>query len=238
MFGEDGGLAYGKSVDEHRQWRWRPYDEINSILTRQKAPLLIAKPLVESQHATKLLEQFPDAKIIWAYRNYRDVASSSLVKFGPDTTLYNLSAVLDPNRSSHWYSENLSDATRSIVARYFDRNRPIYDLKALGWYVRNSLFFQLGLDSNLRVTLCKYEDLAANPNKVMSRLYAFLDAPYPGPRIVSHIHCDSVSKGRDVQVHEDIRALCDQMLRNLDDAYDRDCRVRAILTTVSGQQRQ
>jgi hypothetical protein len=58
------------------RWRWKPYDEVAKLLQRGRALLLIAKPLVESQNAAAILGCIPSAKIIWAFRDYRDVALS------------------------------------------------------------------------------------------------------------------------------------------------------------------
>jgi hypothetical protein len=218
-FGEDSGLALGTSVEHHLRWRWRPLDEVASILSHYRAPLLIAKPIVESQRVRELMEFFPDATIIWAYRHFQDVAQSSIVMFGWEASLYNLTSVLNPERSSHWFSENATEETRAVVRKYFDPARSLPDLKALSWYVRNSLFFQFDLASSPRVTLCKYEKMVAAPVEEMRRLYAFLDTPFPGPMICDHMHQSSVRKGRDVAVSNDIRSLCENMLARLDEVH-------------------
>ncbi len=130
-FGEDSGLALGTSFGPHSRWRWRPLEEVASTLDQYQAPLLIAKPIVESQRVRELMKFFPSAKIIWAYRHYQDVAQSSIVKFGWDASLHNLTSVLNPELRSHWFSENLSDETRAVVTRYFDPARSLPDSKAL-----------------------------------------------------------------------------------------------------------
>jgi hypothetical protein len=150
-----------------------------------------------------------------------DVAQSSIVLFGAEASMHNLSAVLDPSMRTHWFSENLTDETRDLVKRYFDRDRPLPDLKALGWLVRNSLFFQFGLDRNPRVTMSRYENLVADPVAEMRRLYSFLDVDFPGPHVCSHMHQSSVRKGSHVKVSSEIDELCQRLLGRLDEAYGR-----------------
>ena len=206
-YGEDGGLALGRGAGPHMRWRWKPYQEVARQLRRERAPLLVAKPLVESQNAETILEYIPEAKIIWAFRDYRDVALSGQRHFGSETIKFNLGTILSNQR--HWYSENIDEATRELVSRYYREDRPIYDLRALGWYVRNKLV--LGYE-HLPVLFSDYDELAKDPRRAMTRLYDFLERPYPGDYIVRHIHPMSVKRGREVDLSQDVRELCEGML--------------------------
>jgi hypothetical protein len=217
-FGEDHGLALGPAYEHDLRWRWRPLNEIRTVFESLNAPLIVAKPIVESQRAVELLAHFSGSRIIWAYRDYKDVAQSSIKLFGADASLHNLGAVLNPKLRTHWFSENLPDESRSLVARYFDPDRPLPDLKALGWLIRNSLFYQLGLDGEPRVTMSRYESLVGDPVGEMRRLYSFLDAEFPGPRVCSHMHQSSVSKGSHARVSTDINELCQRLLERLDES--------------------
>jgi hypothetical protein len=217
-FGEDGGLALGAGTASHRRWRWRPLPDVAETLRAYRVPLLIAKPIVESQRALELLDCFPHARVIWMYRHYLGVAQSSRAKFGLDASVENLAAAIDPARRDHWYSENLSDRTRELVRSHYDPARPVADLKAIGWLVRNSLYFQQGLQTRDRVTICRYEDVVADPQAEMRRLYEFVGAPFPGPQICRGMHADSVRKGHELEIAPEIRALCDEMLERLNAA--------------------
>lgn len=209
-FGEDGGLALGPGAPQGTRWRWKPCAEVAGILRRQHAPLLIAKPLVESQRAEELLQCLPGARIIWAYRHYRDVAASGQAHFGAAVIRHNLASILE--RRCHWYAENVDEEIRDLVARHFSPGRSENDLRALGWYVRNSHVFRY---RHLPVTLSSYEDLVAAPAREMRELYAFLGHEYPGDHVIRHINSRSVGRGRNLRISEDIRALCDAMLEAL-----------------------
>jgi hypothetical protein len=217
-FGEDDGLALGTGYEHDLRWRWRPLGEVQAVFDSLAAPLIVAKPIVESQRALELLDFFRGSRIIWAYRDYKDVAQSSIALFGAESSLHNLGAVLDPEMRSHWFSQNLSDDARAVVKRYFDPERPLVDLKALGWVVRNSLFFQLELDRNPRVTMSRYESLVQRPIDEMRRLYAFLGTEFPGASICRHMHQDSVRKGSQAKVSPDLERLCVELLGRLDAA--------------------
>jgi hypothetical protein len=218
-FGEDHGLALGPSFGHHFRWRWQPLDQVNGVFQSCRAPLIIAKPIVESQRALELLEYFSGAKVIWAYRHYLDVAKSSIELFGSESSLFNLNAVIDPAQRAHWFSQNLAESTRAVVRKHFAPDRPLQDLKCLGWFVRNSLFFQFALESNDRVTLSRYESLVGDPVNEMQRLYRFLQVAFPGSQVCDHIHKSSVRKGSDTRVSDDISDLCQNLLDRLDDEY-------------------
>jgi hypothetical protein len=220
-FGEDGGLALGPCYEHDLRWRWRPFDQVRQVFESLRAPLIIAKPIVESQRALELLSYFPGSKIIWAYRDYRGVAQSSIALFGAESSLHNLRAVLDPGKHAHWFSQNLPDESRELVRRFFDPGRPLADLKVLGWLVRNSLYFQLQLDRNARVAISRYENLVRHPVVEMTRLYKFLGAQFPGPQVCRHMHRDSLKKGSHAEVSGDLEKLCSDLLERLDEARSR-----------------
>jgi hypothetical protein len=218
----EAGLA--KGFGRGTPHRLLPYDEIFHVFSKEKAPLLIVKPLVESQNIVQLLDYFPNAKAIWVYRQYKDVARSGKKKFGNSPSHYNLRAVIDPELNDHWYAENASENTKSIVRKFFTKDKAIFDLKALGWYVRNVLFFELELFLNPRVTLLKYEDFVLNPSRVMMQIYQYLGISYPGDRIVKGIHSDSINKGQRFELSFEIQTLCEKLLVDLDEVYQ-DCRL-------------
>lgn len=215
-FGEDGGLAKGEG--RGTRYRWLPYEEIARIFSSERAPLIVAKPLVESQHILEILEFFRNSKAIWMYRHYRGVVNSGTLRFGSKPTYYNLRAIIEP-QPDHWYAENVSEQTKYIVSKYFQKNRSLQDLKALAWYVRNVLFFEQNLYRNQNVTLCKYEEIVTHPQQVLKRLYRFIGMSYPGDSIARSIHSHSVAKGQDINLSGDIQELCDELYSRMNKAY-------------------
>jgi hypothetical protein len=200
--------------------RLKSYDEIKKITANEKAPILILKPLRESQHAASLLKHFPGSKAIWVYRNYRDVANSHLVKWGEGIGIRKLRPIFDGDAGNHWASEFVSGNTRSIVKNHFTEDMSPADAAALYWYTRSVLFFDLNLSKNPNALLCKYENIVAEPNRVMRQIYQLLDFKYPGNRIVSHIHQKSVNRGKNIGISPEIEALCEGLMQKLDQVCD------------------
>ncbi|MEM7030767.1 MAG: sulfotransferase domain-containing protein [Chloroflexota bacterium] len=228
MYGErglgiDGGL------------RTKPFDEIRSIFERERGTLLVAKPLVESQYAHQFLDYFSEeeslkekgingAKGVWLYRNYRDVANSSLNKFGTESSIKNLGPIANPDLPLDWASENVSDKTKEIVQKYFTAGMPTFDAKTLFWYVRNILFYEQKLDHHPHVLLMKYKDLVTDPKAKMRQIYAFLERAYPGDQLVKDVHSKSVNLGERIEPNSDIEALCENLWARMDETYQKQTR--------------
>lgn len=210
VFGEDSELTLGSSTRKRMKLRWKPYTQVAQILAQQKAPLLIAKPLVESQCAEAILEDLVEAKIIWSYRHYQDVAMSCRDKWGLDIIRLNLLPIVEDRVD--WFAEGVSDETREVVKTYYNERRSQLDLWCLCWYVRNDIVLHY---KNLPVQMAYYDQLAQEPANEMRRLYDFLDYPYPGDHIVRHIHTKSVRRGNNIEISDEIRILCDSMLSRL-----------------------
>lgn len=213
LYGETG-LSLGRWENKRKL---KPYDEIEQIIARENPAFILTKPLVESQNALKLLDHFPHSKVIWMYRHFKAVVRSSSKKFGPESMMYNLRPIVQ--NGDHWASENISDHVREIVTQYFSEDMQPYDAEALFWYARNRLFFEQNLDQHPRIFLCKYEDIVAEPAKMMPQIYNFVGYPYPGDRIIQHIHTGSINRGAEIELNPEIEVLCDGLLQKFDETY-------------------
>ncbi len=198
--------------------RLNPLPEVKAIISRSRFPLVVLKPLVETQNARRLLEAFPEARALWMYRDYRDVALSNLRAFGPNNGIKNL-RFLGQGDTSNWRAENVPPDVRDLICAHFSEEMDRFDAAALFWYLRNQFFFSLELDRHPRVMMCRYSDLVADPPAAVSALYRFVGRPYPGDDVVSAVHAASVGKGEDVPLSPDVEALCADMLARLDAAY-------------------
>ena len=210
---------FSKLSSEDREFRIRlnPLDSVRRAIEADRAGLIVLKPLVESQNALKLLDAFENAKVLWMYRDYRDTAISSINTFGRDAGLNNLKGIID-NREGNWRTEGLSDELRAAVSANFSPDMDPHDAAALFWFVRNSWLFELNLETNARVTICRYEDLVAEPAAAVKRIYDFLGHKFPGERILPPIHQKSTGQGGHLGISEDIERLCSDLLGRLDQA--------------------
>ncbi len=113
-----------------RLLRLKPLDEVEALLNEDKAPLIVLKPLVESQNILKLLDHFEGSKALWIYRHYKDVTASHIKKWGNYNSINDLKAIVEA-RPNSWRYENISDEIRDIVLQYFAEDIKFYDAFAL-----------------------------------------------------------------------------------------------------------
>jgi len=213
-FGEFSKLS---SKDENKI-RLNPLHLVKKDIQKVRVPFIILKPLVESRNIIKLLEYFDGSKALWMYRDYKDIALSNLNHFGIKNGIDDLRPIVE-NKSGDWRSEKVSKNVREIIASHFSENMNPYDAAVLFWYARNSLYFQLGLDHNPDVLMCKYEDLITDPVRVVKTIYRNLKQNYPGTRIHKEIHPKSLKRGQGIKISPEIEELAKGLLDKLNKTY-------------------
>lgn len=199
---------------------------VRELITTMNDPLVVLKPLVESQRTLELLQGLPGSVAIWIYRDYRDVALSNRKRFGELTAVDDIRPIVN-DEGGNWRSERVSAQTRSIVSKHFSDDMNGNDAALLFWYARNALYFDQELASRADVMLCKYEDLVADPAVVCERIYRFIGRPFRR-RLVAGVHDRSVERGSAIDVSATIETLARQMLIRLDRCYaDQNRRIEA-----------
>ena len=194
--------------------RLNSFSKVQNILARDRYPLIVLKPLVESQNADRLLDAFAGAKALWMIRHYKDVAASNLKRFGIDNGIKNLRYIAT-DQFHNWRAERLPEYVRELVKSYFSEKMDPFDAAALFWYVRNTLFFDLALDKNPGVNLCHYSDLVKQPKATVKGIYAVVERPYPGDEIIAEVFKSSDGRGKHVGLSPAIESHCQEMWERL-----------------------
>jgi len=205
--------------DDPKGLRLSPLPEVARRIARNPAPLVVAKPLVESQRAVELLDASPRWRAVWLYRDVRDVVLSNMQMFGKDNGLEDLAPIIEGRPD--WRSERLPGDLVAQIRRLHAAELARHDAAALFWVSRNHHFFAQGLDADPRVWLCRYEDLVADPVGEMGRIYAMIGRPAPVELARNKVHGASVGRGDALMLSDDVRAMCDDMRARLDAAYAR-----------------
>lgn len=195
--------------------RLDPLDDVSAVLRSTSAGFAVAKPLADSHRVVELLDRFGDARALWMYRDFRDVAASDLRYFGQRNGIRNLEPMLhrDPD---NWRSAGLSQPVADLIRRWYGPDMNPRDAAALFWYARNTLFFEQALDRHPRVRLLRYERLVAAPHDGIIDLYAWLERPLPPGQLVGHVHAGSVGKGASVELSDDVERSCEELMKRLD----------------------
>lgn len=188
--------------------RTRSLEELERVFSGCRGHLIVAKPLVESQRATRFLEYFPGSKVVWSFRHHREVVRS-FVKLFDRAGINIMKKIIDG--TDNWAAESVSDTTRDLATRYYHPDMSPHDGAALFWLIRNALYFEQALDQHPRVMTCKYDDLVSEADQTMRRIYSFVDLPYPGSHLVGGIHEESRGLGKSLAINPEIESLCEAM---------------------------
>jgi len=81
---------------------------------------------------------------------------------------------------------------------------------ALFWYLRNSFFFELGLEKNKNVRVFRYENLATNPIPEFSSMFTFCECPFKSD-YTNEVFSSSIRKNPIPRIDSKIRKLCDDL---------------------------
>lgn len=195
--------------------RLKPLPEVRSRLEGIRAPLLVLKPLVESQHTPAWLDGLDNSYAIWMYRRPENVAASDLSYFGVGNGERNLRLLLS-NDPPNWRGEVVPETTRSILSRLYRPGMDPHDAAALFWWARSSLFFDLQLAERPNVRLCSYEGLVNDPEQSMRSLYEFVGVAYPEQDITHGVHLGSARRKADFPLSPDVHRLCEELWERLE----------------------
>jgi hypothetical protein len=201
-----------RDLSEHL--RLPPATHVAGRIAASRFPVVVLKPLVESQNADALLGTLPNARGLWMFRHWADVARSNLARFGRDNGIRNLRSVVE-RRPDDWRSEHVPEPVRAVASQHYSESMNPFDAAALFWWVRNMHFFERGLADRPDIRTCRYEELVGDPVRVVRDVYAFIDRPFPGPEIVVGVSKSSVGLGAGLEFSAGVSGLCDDMLDRL-----------------------
>lgn len=189
-------------------YEMRPADTIASLHGRSRAPFFVIKALCEAQDIRHLLDAFAPARALWIVRDYADVANSMGKNFSSTATV--MKRIRDDRQAGGWRSRGMSDDTYARVQALVRSDISEEAAAALQWYVRNVLYFELGLADDERVMLVYYEDLVTRPAAAFERICGFLGLRYSAT-LTSTVFASSVGKHAPPDMDPQIVALCEDL---------------------------
>jgi hypothetical protein len=194
----------------------RPNDVIRQIVAESGQRYVLFKPLCDSHRTPQLLDELrtpSPGRAIWAYRDVDGRVRSALAKFGSNN-LDVLSQIAAGNGEGMWQAAGLSEQNRALLGRFDYTTMSPESAAALFWYVRNSLYFELGLDQRADVLLVSYDAMVADPRSEMERICTFLGLEYR-PELDAHVDARAVSADPALAIDDEVRRLCHELTSRL-----------------------
>lgn len=200
------------------RFRLRPEPVIRGIVRRSRHAFVLFKPLCDSHRTTVLLDDLhapSRGRAIWAYRGFEGRVRSSIAKFG-DSNLQALRRIARGDGAGLWQAGGLGEERLDLIRSFDLRTMSPASASALFWFLRNSLYFDLGLDRRGDVTLTSYEAMVTDPETTMRSLCHFVGLPFR-PALIARIEARRPAV-HEVDIDPAIRSLCSVLQRALDDS--------------------
>lgn len=200
--------------DADRNIRLNPLPDVERALRPVRAPIVVLKPLVETQKTPLLLDRFEPSLAIWCYRHYLEVAQSNIRQFGDRGGKNNLRPIVRRDRTN-WRAELVPDDVQETVDRLFSEEMPQLDAAALFWWVRNRLLFDLGLDEDPRVQMLSFDRFVTDPRQAMVDIYERLGVAYPRNEVTAAVDAGVARPNPEKAFAEEIYQLCESLWEGL-----------------------
>jgi len=221
------GLESRPEIEVHNEnsrrafdgFRLRPEHVIREIVVSSGHRHVVFKPLCDSHRTPDLLDGLGTpsrGRAVWAYRSVDGRVRSAVAKFGSDN-LVALREIAAGRGDGMWQAQGLSAENRELIESFDYENLSPESAAALFWYVRNSLYFELGLDRRDDVMLASYDALVAGPELVIRSLCSFLELRFDED-MIDHIERRTPPSTRPLVIDDEIRTLCDRLTARLDRA--------------------
>lgn len=193
----------------------RPDPVVRAVVAASPARFVLLKPLCDSHRSVDLLDHLAPAgtgRAIWMYRSVDARLRSAVAKFG-DVNLRVLAAIADGSGSGAWQAQGISSTNLDLIRSFDYQMMSPESAAALFWFVRNSLYFDLGLAGRPDVTIVSWDLLVADPARHMGRLCAFLGLEYQ-PAMTARMDRRS-TPGPSPSIDPTIRQHCEGLDRRL-----------------------
>lgn len=203
------------------RFRLRSDDVLREVVGSSRHRVVLIKPLCDTQDVARLLDLpgLAPGRAIWVVRDVDARARSEVSKFGT-SNLEALRTIKAGQGHRIWQGAELPPGGQDLI-RSFDLDvLSTESAAALFWYLRNSLFYSLGLDRRDDVLLSSYDAFVADPDTAMRRLCTHLDLPFSHD-LIAHVERRNSHGSRSLQINPQVRELCDDLQHRLDQTLAR-----------------
>lgn len=203
-----------KSQLAYDRFRLREPAWVGAVTRLTPAAVAVYKPLCDSHLADRVLALHPDARALWVWRDWRDVANSAVAKWGghhKEVLLHLADGRFD---AIGWRGERVPPTLLGQVREVVSDGMSEATGAALFWYLRNAFFHALGLDADPRVRLVAYEQLVSDPARVFEEVAAHAGVRWD-PSWATDVDARSVGRRDEPDVDPAVARLCDALAEAL-----------------------
>lgn len=202
-------------------FKLRSDDVIQNLIRSSNHRCVIFKSLCDAHRVIHLLERLETpsrGRAIWIYRHVEGRVRSTLARW-PGNNLRVLGEIARGEADGHWEAGGLSTESLDLIRSFDYETLTPESAAALLWYVRNALFFELGLDRRDDVRLTSYERFLADPGESMRALCEFIGASYD-ERMTAYVAPRPPATAAPLDIDPEIRARCSRLQAQLEAALE------------------
>jgi hypothetical protein len=185
---------------------WQDYHAVVGRLRQIPFEVVAAKPLVESDRATELMDAADPVKAIWMLRHYQGVARSNVRRFGKENPYRDLQPFCSDD-SLDWRCRGAAKEIRETVIGLMNEGLSPFDAAALFWWARNQLYFEQQLWRDERVRIIRYERACRYSREVVDALSDYLEIPLPQSSITVKVR-PQPDGSQVTELHPEVERLC------------------------------
>ena len=214
------GSAAARVYDKHNVMAYqgghlRSTQWLRPLVAMNGAPTVLFQALDDSHRAEQVLVEWPEARVIWVYRAWRDAVNATVVRWGQRHAEV-IDALVHGEVDRVHGGEGLSDDALATLRTHWRPGLGPSDASALHWWLWNHRVDAAELATNPRVHIVRYADLIALPDRTVAALFDFVDLPFE-PEVVGRLFQRPLVRRPPPAVEPHIAALCDALEARLDE---------------------
>lgn len=190
-----------------------PLPQVQALLNQSRAPFTVFKSICDSHRMGELFEAFPNARVVWAQRDCKDVANSSIRHFPPHWKT-GLQIICKGQSGGGWFVQGVSEKAAAILREVYKDSLSPFEMSCLVWWARNQIAVENQIDEHPQICMVQYEDLVTQPAKSFESLNKSLGLP-SDPQAYAHVHSRSIGRNEYPPVAKDIQILCKELQTTL-----------------------
>jgi hypothetical protein len=187
--------------------------EIGRLIDSSQASHVVFKPTADGNTADAIMNRHDRSRGIWIYRHYVDAVNSATERWVQHNEYIRL--ILEEPQKAKWRARNLSRSQIEMLRSHYSRNLSEQSARALIWFLRNSFYFECGLDHRSDVHLIKYERAVQFPDRYVRRAFEHCGLRFESSYTQAMFE-SSVGRLKKPEIDAQIEELCLRLLEKLD----------------------
>ncbi|MBB4211579.1 hypothetical protein EV659_105117 [Rhodothalassium salexigens DSM 2132] len=187
---------------------------LRRLVERAPGDTVVFKALCDLDRVPALLDDLPGARAVWVMRRVEDVVNShghtKFLSARNNLCSTRMNNIAVDALSEGWRGRGMVAETHEVVRRHAHPEMTNQTAVALFWYMRNALYFDLGLDRDPRVRPLLYEHLARAPHREGAAWLAWAGLP-PSRFALAKVNARSVGRQAAPAIDPAVEQICNDL---------------------------